>query len=84
MAKEHWLTSSRAVIARLKGDGWVLDRVNGSHHHYKKAGVPFIVTVPHPKKDLALGLVKSAMLKPAGRTLEPSDEALYRHRPQGP
>jgi len=36
-----------------------LDRVQSSHHHFKKAGVPEIVTVPHPKKDLSLGLVKS-------------------------
>jgi predicted RNA binding protein YcfA (HicA-like mRNA interferase family) len=63
MATEHWLTNSRDVIARLKSDEWVLDRVRGSHHHYKKAGVPFIVTVPHPKKDLALGLVKSIYAK---------------------
>jgi predicted RNA binding protein YcfA (HicA-like mRNA interferase family) len=53
------LTSSRDVIARLKADGWVLDRVQSSHHHFKKAGVPEIATVPHPKKDLSLGLVKS-------------------------
>jgi predicted RNA binding protein YcfA (HicA-like mRNA interferase family) len=55
----QWLTNSRDVIERLKKDGWVLDRIQGSHHHFKKAGIPFIVTVPHPKKDLSLGLVKS-------------------------
>ncbi len=55
----RWLTSSRRVILRLKEDGWMIDRVQGSHHHFKKVGIPFIVTVPHPKKDLPLGLVKS-------------------------
>lgn len=55
----HWLTNSRDVIARLKAEGWLLDRVQGSHHQFKKLGVPIVVTVPHPKKDLALGLVKS-------------------------
>jgi predicted RNA binding protein YcfA (HicA-like mRNA interferase family) len=55
----RWLTNSRDVISRLKEDGWTLDRVQGSHHHFKKAGFPFIVTVPHPRKDLPVGLVKA-------------------------
>lgn len=55
----RWLTNSRDVIARLKAEGWLLARVHGSHHQFKKPGVPFVLTVPHPKKDLALGLVKS-------------------------
>ncbi|MFL5175446.1 MAG: type II toxin-antitoxin system HicA family toxin [Microvirga sp.] len=55
----RWLTSSRDLIARLKEDGWVLDRIESSHHQFKKRGVPHLVTVPHPKKDLSVGLVKS-------------------------
>jgi predicted RNA binding protein YcfA (HicA-like mRNA interferase family) len=39
--------------------GWQLDRVNGSHHIFKHPIRPGIVVVPHPKKDLGLGLVKS-------------------------
>ena len=73
----RWLTSSRDLIARLKEDGWVLDRIESSHHQFKKRGVPHLVTVPHPKKDLSVGLV----IKPAGRVPERSHEALYRHRP---
>jgi predicted RNA binding protein YcfA (HicA-like mRNA interferase family) len=34
-------------------------RVTGSHHVFKKPGVREIVTVPHPKKDMGVGLVKS-------------------------
>jgi predicted RNA binding protein YcfA (HicA-like mRNA interferase family) len=55
----RWMTNSRDVIARLEGDGWVLHRVQGSHHQFKKAGVAQVVTVPHPKRDLSVGLVKS-------------------------
>ena len=36
----------------LKADGWVLDRVTGSHHHFKHPEKKGIVTVPHPRKDL--------------------------------
>jgi predicted RNA binding protein YcfA (HicA-like mRNA interferase family) len=47
------------LIARLKEDGWVLDRIESSHHQFKTRGVPHLATVPHPKKDLSVGLVKS-------------------------
>lgn len=51
--------SSAEVIKMLKADGWVLDRVTGSHHHFKHATKPGIVTVPHPKKDLPPKTLKS-------------------------
>jgi len=50
---------SREVIRRLLADGWVLTRTKGSHHqfcHPTKAG---LVTVPHPKRDLPIGTVRS-------------------------
>ncbi len=56
---------SAALIKELERDGWVLDRVRGSHHvftHPVKAGH---VTVPHPRKDLGAGLV-SAIRRQAG------------------
>jgi predicted RNA binding protein YcfA (HicA-like mRNA interferase family) len=51
--------TSRDVIARLKADGWVLGHVVGSHHQFKHPSKPGKVTVPHPKKDLSKGLLKS-------------------------
>jgi predicted RNA binding protein YcfA (HicA-like mRNA interferase family) len=33
--------------------------VKGSHHHFKHPDRPLIVTVPHPKKDLPIGTLKS-------------------------
>jgi len=47
------------LIDEIKHAGWRLDRVKGSHHIFKHASRPGIVVVPHPKKDLGLGLVKA-------------------------
>ncbi|WP_017931417.1 type II toxin-antitoxin system HicA family toxin [Robiginitomaculum antarcticum] len=49
--------NSRAIIKRLKADGFDLVKVTGSHHKFKKNGM--IVVIPHPKKDLPLGTVRS-------------------------
>ena len=49
--------NSREVIRRLKRAGFTLDRIQGSHHIYDRNGR--IVVVPHPKKDLAIGTVRS-------------------------
>ncbi len=49
----------------LKGYGWIEVRVVGSHHQFKHPAKKGLVTVPHPKKDLPMGTVKS-ILKQAG------------------
>jgi predicted RNA binding protein YcfA (HicA-like mRNA interferase family) len=49
---------SRELIRLLEVDGWQLNRVRGSHHQYRHPTKPGTVTVPHPKKDLGVGLVK--------------------------
>ena len=51
--------SSREVIKALRADGWFIDRVKGDHHHFRHPTKPGTVTVPHPKKDLSVWLVKS-------------------------
>lgn len=56
---------SRTLIKELIANGWVLDRVKGSHHTYRHPAKGHAVTVPHPKKDLGTGLVK-AIRKQAG------------------
>ena len=56
---------SRELIRLLKADGWQLARVRGSHHQYRHPTKPGTVTVPHPKKDLGIGLV-IAIRKQAG------------------
>jgi predicted RNA binding protein YcfA (HicA-like mRNA interferase family) len=61
--------SSAAVIKALSADGWVLDRTKGSHHVFKHPRKPGLVVVPHPKKDLPKGTVKS-ISKQAGVTFD--------------
>jgi predicted RNA binding protein YcfA (HicA-like mRNA interferase family) len=51
--------SSTEVIRRISAEGWVLARTKGSHQHFKHATRPGIVTVPHPKRDLPIGTLKS-------------------------
>jgi predicted RNA binding protein YcfA (HicA-like mRNA interferase family) len=56
---------SRVVIRRLKQDGWILVRTEGSHHQFEHPEKPGLVTVPHPKRDLPAGTLK-AIFKAAG------------------
>jgi predicted RNA binding protein YcfA (HicA-like mRNA interferase family) len=50
---------SRAVIAAIEADGWRLVRITGSHHHFRHPAKPGTVTVVHPKRDIAIGTLKS-------------------------
>ncbi len=59
------LTNSRDIRRRLESDGWILDRVKGSHHVFRYPENGMIIILPHPKKDLGLGLVR-AIYKAAG------------------
>lgn len=56
---------SADLIRDLKGAGWTLDRVRGSHHIFRHPERLGHITVPHPKKDLGKGLV-AAIRKQAG------------------
>ena len=53
------MRSSRDVVRLLEAAGWTLVRVKGDHHHFKHPNNPAIVTVPHPKRDLSIGVLKS-------------------------
>lgn len=59
------IMKSRELIEIIQADGWYLIRVTGSHHHFKHDTKSGLVTIPHPKKDLPKGTVKS-ILKQAG------------------
>jgi len=50
---------SKDVIRRLEAAGWVLHHVKGSHYQFKHPTRPGKVTVPHPKKDLPVGTLRS-------------------------
>jgi len=51
--------SSREVIRRLLNDGWAEVAQVGSHKQFKHPTKPGRVTVPHPKRDIPLGTLKS-------------------------
>lgn len=50
--------NSKDIIKLAEQNGWVLVRTRGSHHQFKKAGVPMLLTIPHPKKDLPIGTLR--------------------------
>ncbi len=50
---------SSDVMKKLEKDGWQLVRINGSHHHFKHPEKPGLVTLPHPKKDIPRGTLRS-------------------------
>ncbi len=50
---------SRSIIKILKKNGWKQIRTTGDHYHFRHSLKTGIVTVPHPKKDIPIGTVKS-------------------------
>jgi predicted RNA binding protein YcfA (HicA-like mRNA interferase family) len=57
--------NSADIVRQLERAGWVLRGVKGSHHIYTLPGKPGHISVPHPKKDLGIGLTHK-LLKQAG------------------
>jgi predicted RNA binding protein YcfA (HicA-like mRNA interferase family) len=57
--------NSKELIKLLERDGWVLRGSKGSHHIFQHPTKLGYITVPHPKKDLGVGLVQKLM-KQAG------------------
>ncbi len=56
---------SADLVRELRHNGWLLDRVRGSHHVFKHPDRTGLLVVPHPKKALGKGLV-AAIRKQAG------------------
>jgi predicted RNA binding protein YcfA (HicA-like mRNA interferase family) len=50
---------SRLIIACLEADGWSKVSQKGDHVQFKHATKPSRVTVPHPKRDIPIGTLKS-------------------------
>ena len=51
--------SSKELIRLLEKDGWYKVNTVGSHCQFKHPEKPGRVTVPHPKKDLSKGTLRS-------------------------
>ena len=56
---------SADVIDRLQADGWYKVARKGSHAQFKHPTQPGRVTVPHPKRDIPIGTLKSIESNPA-------------------
>ena len=57
--------TSAQLIKRMLKDGWVLRGVKGSHHVYVHPQRPGHVSVPHPRKEFGVGLLRK-LLKQTG------------------
>ncbi len=51
--------NSKDIIKELKKDGWYEVACKGSHLQFKHKTKAGRVTVPHPKRDLPKGTIKS-------------------------
>lgn len=61
--------TSRDILKMLAADGWIIKHTVGSHVQLVHPTKPGKVTVPHPRKDLAPGTVRS-IARQAGLDLE--------------
>jgi predicted RNA binding protein YcfA (HicA-like mRNA interferase family) len=60
--------SGKHLCKVLQRQGWVLIRINGSHHLYWRPNHPVILTVPvHANRDLPTG-TQRALMRLAGLT----------------
>ena len=53
------------LIKQMERAGWVLRGVKGSHHIFTHPERPGHLSVPHPRKDMGVGLTQK-LLKQAG------------------
>ena len=53
--------TSKNLITLLEHDGWILRGSKGPHHVYVHPIKPGHITVPHPKKDIGIGLVQKIL-----------------------
>jgi len=48
---------SSDLLRELERHGWIVCNVRGSHHVLRHPDRPGHVSIPHPRKDLGVGLV---------------------------
>lgn len=49
--------TGKEMVKLALANGWIEVRKRGSHHHFKKEGVSYLVTIPvHGNEDLGKGL----------------------------
>ena len=57
------------VIRALERAGWQVHRQRGSHVSMRREGIPFLITVPLHRRDLARGTLRD-IISDAGLTVE--------------
>ena len=55
--------TSREILRMLKSDGWFQVDRRGSHVQFKHPAKKGRVTVPHPRKDIPEGTVRSIFIQ---------------------
>lgn len=55
------IKDSKDLIKLLERDGWYIVNKVGSHYQLKHLTKEGRVTIPHPKKDLPIGTIKSIL-----------------------
>jgi len=58
------IITAKQVMDILKANGWILDRINGSHHIFIKEGYRSLPVPVHGNKDI--GNLAKRILKEAG------------------
>ncbi|WP_114689150.1 type II toxin-antitoxin system HicA family toxin [Polynucleobacter necessarius] len=53
--------NSKELIKALIKDGWVLRSSKGSHHVFNHLCKGGHITIPHPKKDVGIGVVQKLL-----------------------
>jgi predicted RNA binding protein YcfA (HicA-like mRNA interferase family) len=53
------MRESSDIIRRLRKEGWKLRSIRGSHHNFRHPDFKYLITVPHPKQDLAIGTARN-------------------------
>lgn len=51
--------NSRDIIKVLEAEGWIEVARKGSHAQFKHPTKPGRVTVPHPRRDIPIGTLRS-------------------------
>jgi predicted RNA binding protein YcfA (HicA-like mRNA interferase family) len=65
----HEVMKARELIGLLKEQGWVLDRIRGSHHQFKHPKAVRTLTVPVHGKEIPERLAR-LILKQAERAVQ--------------
>ena len=50
---------SRSIRKQLEADGWFEVSTRGSHVQFKHSAKPGRVTLPHPKREIRIGTLRS-------------------------